>query len=299
MAFRECGCGSAIQHLGSPDEIRVVVSAENSSYLGWQAKLVYYSCLTRAGLVPVIVVHGGPQELIPSLVDTQRKGGYIVQAPSYRTTPRGRDYAPRNSPGTLIEVSKSLDPRVRWIVLCDADVLFTRRPAFEPECSGEFYGYLNYADSIVRDVVNRAGVAASAIDDYGSRLRCGIPYVIPADAAQELGKAWLKCTDLFLRPRWVDVMYAFGIAAALCRCELNTTSLIQTNLRPDEELTAGIIHYCYNNARWSKRRFILREQADRVWTSQAPAVPGSVQMEIFTQLAAAAEFYSNRDITAR
>ena len=43
---------------------RIVVSLENIPFFGWQAKLFYYSCVTRLGVQPLFIVHdtGRPWE---------------------------------------------------------------------------------------------------------------------------------------------------------------------------------------------------------------------------------------------
>ena len=51
---------------------RIVVSAENTAYSGWQAKLFYYSCITRAGHRPTIVVHQTGREWHPEFHDPAR-----------------------------------------------------------------------------------------------------------------------------------------------------------------------------------------------------------------------------------
>ena len=59
---------------------RVVVSAEASSYMAWQAKLAHFSCLTRLGQAPLVVVHERDGAALPDLADIVRTGGDVLHA---------------------------------------------------------------------------------------------------------------------------------------------------------------------------------------------------------------------------
>src|SRR5262245_32542349 len=85
---------------------RVVISAEANSYMGWQAKLAHYSCMSRLGHTPLIVVHESDEQRPGDFAHIRRAGGLLISAPSYRVTRWGRNYAPRNTPGTLLEAAR-------------------------------------------------------------------------------------------------------------------------------------------------------------------------------------------------
>ena len=90
-------------HANDAARFRVVISAEANAYMAWQAKLAHYSCLSRLGQPAIVVVHQGGGRALRDFADIRRTGGLTVAAPSYRSTGGGRDYAPRNTAGTLLE----------------------------------------------------------------------------------------------------------------------------------------------------------------------------------------------------
>jgi hypothetical protein len=88
---------------------RVVVSAENNCYSGWQSKLFYYSCVTRTSFQPLFVVHTMGSEWHPDFCELVKAGALVRSAPSYTSTPYDC-YVPRNTAGTLLRC-RILPPR--------------------------------------------------------------------------------------------------------------------------------------------------------------------------------------------
>ena len=273
---------------------RVVVSAEASSYMAWQAKLAHFSCLTRLGQAPLVVVHERDGAALPDLADIVRTGGDVLHAPSYRTTSRGFRYAARNTAGTLLEAARALGTDAETLVLCDADIVFARRPRFGRALSGAAYTYLDFTQPFVRTAMRRLGIAPHRLARYGSRLRCGIPYVIPRRHAEPLARAWLEAIDAFVPPRWEAVMYAFGLAAVRLGLRPRRTRMVATNDDPDDPIRAPIVHYCYDNVGWSKRDYVSPRAARRVWTPPPGAGPRTVLGEVFRQLREARRFFAER-----
>ena len=270
----------------------VVISAEANPYMAWQAKLAHYSCLSRLGQAPIIVVHEGDGQEHQDFTDIHLTGGLTLPAPSYRVTSRGRNYAPRNTAGTLLEAAHVVAPNVDCLLLCDPDVVFVRPPEVGSTLAGAACGYMDYAEAPVRAAMKRLGIAPRRLGPPGGgRLRCGIPYVIPRAFAEPLALAWLDAIDAFVLPRWEDVMYAFGLAVLLLRLRLRRLPLADTNFDGDAPVNAPVVHYCYDTTLWSKRKFASSRAARRVWSPPAGAAPGSMLAEIFGQLAEARRFY--------
>jgi hypothetical protein len=164
---------------------------------------------------------------------------------------------------------------------------------------GAAYTYLDYAEGPVRAAMKRLGLAGHRLGTPdGGRLRCGAPYLIPRASAEPLALAWLEAIDAFPRPRWEDVMYAFGFAVLMLELPLRRVHLADTNYDADAPIRASVLHYCYDNALWSKRRFSSPRSAQRVWRPPEGATPGSILAEIFRQLAEAGRFYAGHRAAA-
>jgi hypothetical protein len=261
--------------------------------MAWQAKLAHYSCLTRLRQAPLVVVHEGDGEAREVFLEIERAGGDVLTAPSYRVTASGSDYAPRNTAGTLLEAARVVSSSVEYLVLCDADVVFIRPLPVRGSMAAAACGYMDYAEPPVRAAMRRLGIAPrTLLARHGGSLRCGIPYIIPRGFATSLALAWLEAIDAFPRPRWEDVMYAFGLAVVMLKVPLRRLSLANTNYYADAPVRAPVVHYCYDNALWSKRRFASRRTVQRVWSPPEGAVPGSILATILGQLSAARRFYA-------
>ena len=194
---------------------RIVVSTENSAYQGWQAKLFYYSCVTRLEHQPIFIVHESGERWHPDFCDLVRAGAIVRRAPSY-ILPNA--IAPRNTAGTLLHAASLLRPD-EFIVLCDPDMIFVRKPEFPQELSANYYSYMRYQRKPVEAVAAQFGIGPHVLKKLESGLCVGVPYVIPAADAVPLAELWLRVFDTFsadgrhLDDIWQDIMYAFGIAA--------------------------------------------------------------------------------------
>jgi hypothetical protein len=270
---------------------RVVISAEANWYMAWQAMLAHYSCVTRLRHAPLVVVHEREEAALEVFSEIGRIGGEVLPAPSYRMTAWGRDYAPRNTAGTLLEAARVLSPGIKYLVLCDPDVVFVRRLPLMRGMAAAACGYMDYADPPVRAAMRRLGIAPSALEPHGGNLCCGIPYIIPRSHATPLALAWLEAIDAFPRPRWEDVMHAFGLAVLKLKLPLRCLPIADTNFDAAAPVRAPVVHYCYDNALWSKRRFASSRAFKRVWHPPEGAVVGSVLAAVLDQLAAASRFY--------
>lgn len=163
---------------------RIVVSSENNPYAAWQTKLFHYSCVTRLGQLPIVIVHDSGRPWRSDFHDLVRAGAIVRSAPSYRASVHD-DYPPRNTAGTLLHAADLCGRADEFIVLCDPDMIFARRPHFAASLSGDHYPYMmDYDGEEVRAAAAGLGVTPEALDAQKEELCCGVPYVIPvADAA--------------------------------------------------------------------------------------------------------------------
>lgn len=270
---------------------RIVVSAENNPYMGWQCKLFYFSCVTRLKQQPIIIVHDSGRNWYPGFYDLVKAGCAVYPAPTYRGNGSGDDYACRNTPGSLIQAAQRFAGQDVFIVLCDADMIFTRAVEFPETLSGEFSSFMTYDLDSVSEALGQLGIEPETLDLRRDSLNCSVPYVIPVAQAHELGTTWLHAIDAFSPRRWEDVMYAFGLALVKLGLKLNITRLADTNYWPDEKVSAPIIHYAYGDDRWTKRDYFTVEQTDAVWDTREEAPEGTILDEILTQIRQARDFY--------
>ena len=275
------------------DNYRIVVSAENNPYLAWQAKLFYFSCITRLKHTPTIIVHERGSEWHPDFEDLVKAGGTVRSAPSYRVTAHGDDYVPRNTAGTLLHAAQTCAEQDEFIVLCDPDMIFVRQPEFLKSLSGEHYGYMNYDREPVAIAAEKMGIALKLIDSQKAELSCGVPYVIPVADAYRLAEVWLEAIDAFPPRQWEDSMHAFGLAVVKLGLKVTLTHIMSHNYWPDEMLYGDIIHYCYGDDSWSKRHYFTEDKVRRVWTPTVEAKRGTILGEILSQIQEARDFYSS------
>jgi hypothetical protein len=270
---------------------RIVVSAENNPYMGWQCKLFYFSCVTRLNQQPIIIVHDSGRKWYPGFYDLVKAGCAVYPAPSFRVNGSGDDYAARNTPGSLIQAAQCFAGQDGFIVLCDPDMIFTRAVEFPEILSGEFSSLMDYDLDSVSEALGQLGIEHETLDLRKDTLRCSVPYVIPVGQAHELGTTWLHAIDALSPRRWEDVMYAFGLALVKLGLKLNITRLADTNYWPDEKVSAPIIHYAYGDDRWTKRDYFTVEQAEAVWQTREEATEGTILDEVLTQIRQAGDFY--------
>ena len=271
---------------------RIVVSAENSPYLAWQAKLFYFSCVSRLNHSPLIIVHDCGSRWRRDFQELADAGAMVSRVPSYRITSTGDDYLPRNTPGTLLHAAELCSAKDEYIVLCDPDMIFVRRPDFSSSLSGEYYGYVNYERKPVRRAAKQIGIRLEMLDRQKEELCCGVPYVIPVTAAKPLAEAWLQAIDAISRRQWEDQMRAFGLAVVKLGLRLTLTHMMNHNYWPNAVVDRDVIHYCYGDKMWNKRSFFTTRQARKVWSPAAPAEEGTILAELLSQIREARDFYS-------
>jgi hypothetical protein len=267
----------------------IIVSAENNSYMAWQAKLFHFSCASRLRKAPVIIVHEtGAEELHQGFQEIMKTGGRVERAPSYKLTAQGDLYPPRNTPGTLLHAAEIYGSQCDTIVLCDPDMIFAHPPAFPATLSGDYCSYMNYDLDCVEVARASLGISREMIDEQKEALRCGVPYAIPVSDARPLAEAWIEALDAFPARKWEDVMYAFGLAVV----KVTLTRMAESNYWPDANMKADVVHYCYGDETWNKRHYFGQDEAQSVWRPRVEAPAGTVLAEILSQLREAEKFYS-------
>lgn len=270
---------------------QIVVSAENNSYISWQCKLFYFSCVTRTNHQPIVIVHDSGREWHPDFYDLTKAGCAVYRAPSYRINPNGYDYACRNQPGSLIQAAEILHGRDLSIVLCDPDMIFTGPLQFPDALAGDFCSYMNYDRDFVAEAKGKLGIKRDLSPEEKETLRCGVPYVIPIEHALRIGRTWLEAIDLFTSRNWGDIMYAFGLAVTKLGLKVDLTHLVDHNYWPDEMLKAPMIHYCHGDERWNKRHYCSDEEVKNLWNPPSGAPRETIRGELLAQIAEAAQFY--------
>jgi hypothetical protein len=271
----------------------VVVSAENNCYMAWQCKLFHYSCVSRLGIIPVIVVHSLERKCHPYFADIISAGGIVRSAPSFRTTKLGHEYSPRNTPGTLLQASLIGYDRNDFIVLCDPDMIFVRSVTFQHSLAGERSTGLDYQQEAVQKVARTLKISAKTIRQNSGKIECAVPHVIPVAYAEHFAKAWLDAIDAFAPGVWETSMYAFGLTTVKLGLRLKLTRDVALN---DEQYevpgAAKIIHYAYGDDNWNKRHYWQRRAAHKVWQPNFDAPPGTILAEIIKQIREARIFYA-------
>jgi hypothetical protein len=274
---------------------RIVVSLENKTDHAWQAKLFHYSCVTRLNHQATFVVHENGTAWHPDFAELARAGAIVRRAPSYCTP----TFPPtRNFPGTLIHAA-AFCASDQFIVLCDPDMIFATKPEFYQGFSAAYYSYMNYDEPPVQAAAKRLGIPRTLLRARHEQVRCGVPYVIPADRAERLGQEWLTAFDAFRTEGrnwndvWLDVMYAFGLAVMRLGWTLALADLMTMDHPAGIALERDIIHYCHGEPAWNKRWYMTPEQSTKVWDPPFQPQPGTVLCELFLQLRQALNFYRN------
>ena len=279
---------------------RIFLSTENNPYCAWQAKLFYFSCVTRLNHLPVIIVHAYGREWHPYFRELAGAGAIVRPAKNYSKSKEGR-YPPRNTAGTLLEAAKLCAPN-EFIVLCDPDMIFVRPPKFPSRLAGNHYSYMDYNSAEVLGASKRLKVDRDKLQKQQRELCCGVPYVIPAGLAAPLAKIWLTAIDAFAPQSWIDVMHAFGLAAVKLDLRVKLIDVVDDNHRPHAKLQREMIHYAYGDKKWDKRQFFFDDEVREVWRPKVSGKNGTVMGEILAQISGANDFYSNSflaDLTGR
>ena len=275
----------------------IVVSAENNAYLAWQCKLFHYSCVSRLKQTPLFVVHQNGRDWPPDFNEIADRGGRVRGAPSYRSV-AAPNYSPRNTAGTLYHAAMIGYQRDDFIVLCDPDMIFVRKPTFPNRLAAEHYSYLDLRPE-VREAAQRLGINDESLKKRSREISCGVPYVVPVGQARELAEVWLEAIDSFTPSALEISMYSFGLAVIRLGLKLAVSRLVISNYRRlDKVNAADIIHYCYGDDVWDKRHYYSGRTASKVWNPSARIRSGTVFGEIVSQLREAREYYSKESVGA-
>jgi hypothetical protein len=290
----------------APD-YEIVASTENSPYLLWQALLFHASCVATQGVPPTFVVHGeGP--LLPGFQALCQLGGRILSAPSYRLS-NGTEYPCRNTAGSLLEAQHDRP----WTLICDPDFLFLRSlPQRAQSICGEhalswdFVPYMRVGDHNrhwLAEACAERGVDPARL----TRVAAGgvVPNLVRADVQRDFAQRWLAAVDTLVgvglrqgEVPWVTIAWAFALAAAEMNLDLALTELTGTTLAgsraPDSSLRAPILHYCYGDDLFDKRRYRCDESAAAVWSLEVAG--NSLSASLVRRLSAARSWFDTRGV---
>lgn len=269
---------------------RIFVSAENNAYCGWQCKLFYVSAITHLNHRPTFIVHDSGEEWHRDFQDLENAGATVRAAPSYARSVTDT-YKPRNTAGSLLHAAEICNED-EWIVLCDPDMIFTGDPELPNTLSVNFYSYMNYDRPEVLTAMRKLNIPQTQLESQKEDLRGGVPYVIPASIARDLGKLWLDAVDAFPPRDWIDIMHAFGLATTMLGLKVTRTDVADSNFRQSDQMQRKMIHYCYGDRIWNKRNFFDDDyESEKLWAPSIPAEEGTILKEILDQLREAKRFY--------
>ena len=267
----------------------IVVSAENSPYVAWQTQLFCFSALTRLSARPTVVVHRSAAPLLSEFEIVRSWGCPVVEAPQFRNHPLG-EYPPRNELGTLLAIACLPQFKLGQILFCEPDMLFVRRPDYAGELCAEHYGYLDYTENRIRHAARKLGVE-DLVEELNRTSPIGVPYLLPACELRRLAYRWIDALDSFEELRWIDIMYAFGLALAAEGLTATVTHFMVDNRDQLKKLDRSIVHYCYGDWRWDKKAF--RDGRNPLTSVPLPSrkgLSGTVLGEILEQIQQAKAF---------
>jgi hypothetical protein len=269
---------------------QVVVSSENTHYMAWQTQLFCFSTLSRLGQHPIVIVHDSGRPLRAEFVALQRHGCHVMEAPSYRAHPAG-DYPARNEVGSLLTLASMTNLGSEHILFCEPDMLFTQSPAYRAVMSGEYYGYMSYAEERVVRAAAKCGLD-QLVDGLNATRKIGVPYLIPVRLLRRLASRWIEILDSFDEVKWIDIMYAFGLALECEGVTAELTRIVNHNYQPTNLLTGSVIHYCYGDHMWTKRAFFEERNPFEIPDELLPiGEAGTILAEMMNQLREARAFF--------
>ena len=288
-------------------DFEIVASTENTPYLLWQALLFHASCVQTQGVAPTVVVHGdGP--LLPGFRALGELGSRIVRAPSYRMSD-GVEYTCRNTAGSLLEVKHDRP----WTLMCDPDFLFLEPLPKKAEslCDGrpvswDFVSYMQVGDFNRRwlmDACVEHGVDPARVNE----VTAGgvVPNFVKKSIHDDFAPRWVSAVDALVRVGrrngevpWVTIAWGFALAAWEMDLDLSLTQLTQTSYggsgAPESALKLPILHYCYGDEIFDKRRHRAAESAADVWKLDAKG--SSVSTHFVQKVAKIRDWYRERDV---
>ncbi len=263
--------------------------------MAWQCKLFHYSCVTRLGIRPVFIVHELDRDWHPYYSEIVAAGGIVRRAPSYRRTKNGDDYSPRNTAGSLVQAAAIGYRANDFIVLCDPDMIFLRRPELPRTLSAERCSHVDYDAPEVRDAARQLGITPDLLNRRKREVECSVPHVIPVADASRIAEGWLEAIDAFRPGNWQISMYAFGLALIRLDLPLKLTRFVALNVQQARDVgDADIIHYSYGDENWNKRHYWYPEKAPNVWKPTARFPRRTILGEIISQIEEANGFYKTR-----
>jgi hypothetical protein len=213
----------------------------------------------------------------------------VIEAPSHARLPNGWRYLPRNTIGSLLAAGHVVEDE--YILLCDPDMVFTGQLAYPRTFAAEFYDYIKYSDPVATQLLQKTCLTAS-INDLDKEYRIGVPYLIYTRDCMRVARRWQAVMDLYEAPKWVELMYAYGIALKLENIGMTTTHIMVSNYNQGQVCERPLIHYCYGDSTWNKRMFIKEGHSPVQQQWNLGAIPkGTVLYELLRQVQEAQAFF--------
>ena len=251
--------------------------------------------MTHQGVSPLILVHGGHENLDAGFTEAEKAGALVVPTRNHRVH-NGVDWAARNTVAALIDAARiGRDLDATHIVLMDPDLVWTRKVSWPGVLSVDRCPN-DLTTGLAKKLATEAGLklGENADTTWGSR----VPYVVPIEQAETIGWAWWHFMDRFAEHEfhWSDQMRAWSLALAALDLAPNRITLTQTNWRPEARVTSALIHYAYPNSHFAKGWYAEPGDGSR-W--DPPRLPvASVQGWVHREIVRAAAFYEQLEEVA-
>lgn len=258
--------------------------------MSWQTQIFCSSALHAYGEIPIVIVHedGSPlRDEYRMLIDL---GARVEIVPSYTRSAMCTNYPPRNELGSLKYLSEMQDIGCDNILFCEPDMLFVKPLKFGDNPAAEYYSYIDYHEPRVLEVLEKYKIS-HLVAQMNITHKMGVPYFLPVSSLRPLADRWIEVLDSFSKLHWIDIMYAFGIAAVLENVSFDIMHQMTSNHRSTAPLR-GLIHYCLGDATWNKRDF--KNTTPLMMTDQqlSAGLPSTVLGEIMSQIREAKGLFS-------
>jgi hypothetical protein len=168
--------------------------------------------------------------------------------------------------------------------------LYERPLDYSDALGAELYTYLHFEETRVAHAARACGIG-HLIARLNATRRIGVPYLIPTRLNGRLASRWVEVLDTFEELRWIDIMYAFGIAVEMERLDVEVTHMMTDNYHPMKPVRR-LVHYCFGDPVWDKRQFRHQSPLELPDEALPAGVPGTVLGEILRQIRQARAFFS-------
>eukprot|EP00850_Spirogloea_muscicola_P011540 SM000072S21174 [mRNA] locus=s72:97305:104460:+ [translate_table: standard] len=283
--------------------IHVIVTSNGSPYLNWQNRIMYHTYQKVAALPE------SDMKYFTRVLHRSKPDALMEEIPTFRVEPLDAtcdewcEYPVASRPNAIQQWLDSDDPKGDWVFMIETDYVFVK-PARIPATGraiGFPFGYISPTHGAVSSVMERHGYAcrlpcSSFRDSVSSYFPEGdvkdipgtgnAPTLMPTSELRRVVPLWVDLTakieadeDAKQALGWVREMYAFSLAAAKAKVEIDLPAMpgaIMSQPPADEVVgDALLLHYTWGSVIkdhesqrvvWSfdKRTYTARGMPDRI-----------------------------------